>query len=555
MIPRSLVSSFALLAALSPAAPAAGPPGGAAALQEVEPGDWRADLDVLMDPAAGPPARKGALARLGRSVPRGQVLELAPALADGEVAIRLGVVRLFRRPDLGTIARPERAERLALLAQDDPSNRVRRAALEALGMIGGPEAASRLGEIVEAAAEPLLRQRAAKALAGAVGGEETIAEIVQRALGRGTALRTDMAAVGALLPAYGRWLADEAGRGGELPAAPALPLVVGLRHPDPAVRRGAADAFEAAIDRLSTSGVRGQARLLLDRLASLGIERDVALFQSARLSLSTEGDARAALAAAQELVTSRGVRLRPGARVDAFESQLWLFRGLYLCGASHLALGELEDAGRRLDEAAEALDRALAERRDLLSRSARARHVNLLQLRAVAEVTRTLLAIARGAERAEVLELARSSHAIDLEAQAVYAELGRNVLTSWDGLLLLDLSAYRLLFGKTGFASTGASHGERGEDGSFGRARLIELQGLLGQALATVAPGELPGFTRLAPTVPAAERGRLTDPFDDPERLALLERIRDARLSGLDSAIEEAEEAFARARDRALGLL
>lgn len=555
MIPRSIILLLGLLAASSRAVPAAGEPAGATAQQEAGQGDWRSDLRVLLDPAAGSAARKAALARVGSAIPRGQILELAPALADGEVAIRLGVVRLLRRPDLGAVARPERAEHLALLARDDPSNRVRRAALEALGMIGGPEAASRLGAIVEAATEPLLRQRAAKSLAGAVGGEETIVEIVQRALGRGTALRTDMAAVGALLPAYGRWLADEAGRGGELPAAPALPLVVGLRHPDPAVRSGAAEAFEEAIDRLSTSGVRGQARLLLDRLASLGIERDVALFQSARLSLSTEGDARAALASAEELVASRGVRLRPGARIDAFESQLWLFRGLYLCGASHLALGELEEAGRRLDQAAEALDRALAERRDLLSRSARARHVNLLQLRALAEVTRTLLAIARGADRAEVLELARSSHAIDLEAQAVYSELGRNVLTSWDGLLLLDLSAYRLLFGKTGFASTGASQGERGEDGSFGRARLIELQGLLGQALATVAPGELPGFTPLAPSVPAGERGRLIDPVEDPERLALLERIRDARLGGLDDAIEDAEESFARARDRALGLL
>ena len=298
-------------------------------------------------------------------------------------------------------------------------------------MIGGPEAASRLGAIVEAATEPLLRQRAAKALAGAVGGEETIVEIVQRALGRGTALRTDMAAVGALLPAYGRWLADEAGRGGELPAAPALPLVVGLRHPDPTVRSGAAEAFEEAIDRLSTSGVRGQARLLLDRLASLGIERDVALFQSARLSLSTEGDARAPLASAEELVASRGVRLRPGARIDAFESQLWLFRGRHQAARATWPSASFEEAGRRLDQAAEALS---APSPNGATRSrARARHVNLLQLRAVAEVTRTLLAIAgaligRGPR-------ARACVPLDLEAQAVL-ELGRNVLTSWDGLLL-----------------------------------------------------------------------------------------------------------------------
>lgn len=554
MTARTLIPLLVALVALGGAGPASAAPVPPKAPQDGAAG-WREDLAVLTDPSAPSGRRKAALARLRKAIPAGRVLELAPALADGEVPIRLGVVQLFRRPDLGTVGRPERAERLALLATDDPSNRVRRAAIEALGVIGGPEAAARLGGIVEADAEPLLRQRAAKALSGAVGGEEVLVEVVQRALGRGTALRSDMAAIGALLPAYGRWLADEAGRGGSFPAEPALPMVVGLRHPDPAVRRGAADAFDEAIERLSTSGVRGQARLLLDRLASLGVERDVALYQSARLSLSTEGDARAALAAAEELVASRGVRLRPRARVDAFESQLWLFRGLYLAGASHLALGELEAAGRRLDQAAEALDRALAERRDLLSRSSRARHVDLLHQRALAEVARTLLAIARGAEAGEVLERARTSHAIHLEAQAVYADLGGDVLAGWDGLLLADLSPYRLLFGKNGFAATGAEAGERGADGSFGRGRLIELQGELGRALATVAPGELPGFQPLEPAVPAAERGRLIDPFADPERLALLERVRDARIGGIDEAIEDAEEAFARARDRALGLL
>lgn len=515
---------------------------------------WRADVELLTRVDGPAAVRRAALRRLADTLPGGRILDAAPALADPDPSVRLAAIELLERPDLGTVARPERSAVLAGLVEDQ-SAEVRAAAVRALGRVGGDDAARRLGALVESDGAPRLRRIAAQALAETVGGEPVLVDVVGRALGQGTALRSDMAAIGALLPRYGQWLADEAGRGGAFPAGPALPLVVGLRHPDAAVRRGAAEAFDKAIERLATSGVRGQARLLLDRLASLGVERDVALYQSARLSLSTEGDARAALAAAEELVASRGLRLRPEARVDAFESQLWLFRGLHLAGVSHFALGQLDAAAGRLDEAAVALDRALAERRDLLGEASRARHVDLLLQRSVAEVTRTLLAIAQGADAGDVLERARASHAIHLEAQAVYAELAGDVLAGWDSLLLADLSPYRLLFGKSGFAAKGAELGERGADGSFGRTRLIELQGELGRALASVSPGELPGFAAIAPDVPKARRARLIDPFSDPERLALLERIRDARMGGIDEAISDAEDALDRARDRGLGLL
>ena len=186
MIPRSIILLLGLLAASEPGRARGRRPAGATAQQEEGQGDWRPTSGSSWTPRpARPPGRRSRASE-------------APSRAVGSSSSRqrwpTGRSPSGRRrpkssvaPDLGAVARPERAVRLALLARDDPSNRVRRAALEALGMIGGPRA-SRLGAIVEAATEPLLRQRAAKALAGAVGGEETIVEIVQRALGRGTAL-------------------------------------------------------------------------------------------------------------------------------------------------------------------------------------------------------------------------------------------------------------------------------------------------------------------------------------------------------------------------------
>jgi len=491
------------------------------------------------------PGRVQMAERLADILPTSQVLEALPLLADRDPEIRVIAAGLLARPDLAGAARRERVGALARAAALDADRRVVMAAIESLGRIGGPRATAELaaltGDDMNAVAVA-----AARALAGAPGGLSPLCALVRRSTA--SEGRPRSAVLVELLPRYGQWLADE-------PAATAgdhAPLVFGLRHPSFEVRAAARVAFDRLISRLIDSAVPGRASSLLGKLGGVGIERDVALYQRARICLAAEGDAAGALVAARELVRSRGLMLRPSARTDAFESQLWLFRGLYLQGIAEIALGDHAAASDSLSSAASALDVALSERRDLLSRPERARHVDLLHQRAVTEVARTLALVVRGDSGIGALERGRSAHLIHLEAQAVYAEIEGNVTTGWDGLLTADLSPYRLLFGRKGFAG---SSSEGAALRPLDRATIVRLEGALGRILATVSPGELPGFEPLEGSAGSALLKPLTDPLEDPQRRELLERINAARLTGLESAIEEADAAYLRAQRRAPGML
>jgi len=430
------------------------------------------------------------------------------------------------------------------VARDDVDESVQYAAIDGLARVEGEAAARVLSDLVLEGPRSI-RLVAAAALTESPDGLEPLRRIVGGAAQSGVQVAPRVLA--ALLPRYGQWLADAP----DPSRTEYAPLIFGLRHPSLDVRLAAAVAFDRLIDRLVDSAVPGRASEMLGQLQRLGIERDVALYQRARIALAAEGDAVGALFAAHALVASRGVRLRASARVDAFESQLWLFRGLYLQGIAETALGRESDAENSLASAAEALDRALAERRDLLSEPERLRHVDLLHQRALVEIARTLVDLARGAPSVEVLQRARAAHRIHLEAQAVFSELEGDVTTGWDALLGADLSPYRLLFGRRGFAASVQAGGPVPLD----RARLVRLQGQLGSALATVAPGELPGFALIRPSGATDRYVELTNPLLDPQRLVLLERIRDARLSGAEDSIEDAEEALMRARERAPSLV
>lgn len=512
--------------------------------QESPEGSLGASIARLLDvESSSVGLRRGLAEELAVSLRGPAVLQVAAALADPDLAVRRSVIQLLKRPDLGGTLRPERIALLLGAARADPSARCRRDAIAAIGEIGGPRAASVLAGLIETSGDPPSRMAAAKALATSPGARDVLAVLVQKALGSAASLAFDTGAVAELLPPYGQWLADRP----EIAAADSVPLVIGLRHPSGALRRASVESFERAIQRLISSQSPGRAKQLLGRLGELGVERDIVLYQRARIALGAEGDAAGALAASRELIESRGLRFRPVARVDAFESQLWLFRGLYLAGTSYVALGDFQSAESYLDRAALALDGALAERRDLLAPSEQIRHVDLLLQRALAEVMRTLLAAAANLPIEEQLRRARSTHAIHLEAQAILAELRGDLLTGWDSLLLADLSPYRLLFGRSGFAASGS--------GALHRRRLVDLQGRLGVLLASVAPGELPGFRVIAPPLPAVERARLLDPLRDEERLVRLERIRAARINGIDDELEEAQEALERARESSFGLV
>lgn len=504
------------------------------------------DLARLLALDGGAAERREMARALMGSLPADRVLEATPALADPDAGVRTAVVELMARGDLGALGRPERAEALIRVARRDPATEVRLAAIEALGALGvSPKAAEALGGLTRTAPRRAERIAAAEALTASPAGESIADGLVRNTLGgRGLASPDGLidGALAALLPGYARRLADRT----PPPESDLVPLVIALRHPAAPVRRAAGEAFQAAISRLAELRGAGRASAFLARMSDLGLERDVALYESARLALTAEGDGRIALERALELRRLVATTPRPRARVDGFEAALWRFRAELLAGAAHLALGAPERAEGFLGAAAEAVDRALAERRDLRAPSERSRHVDLLQQRALAQLMVVACAIAAGEDDLEVLERARVAHRLTLEAQALTSEIRGDALAGFDLLFASDLSPQRLLF------SAEATVLADGLD----RREALDIAGRFGRALASVAPGELPGFAALRPSgLPDDVAARLFDPLADPEREALLQRTRAGRLGGLDDVIDEAEELIGRLQLRSMGLI
>ncbi|MEE8469264.1 MAG: hypothetical protein V3T22_12460, partial [Planctomycetota bacterium] len=356
------------------------------------------------------------------------------------------------------------------------------------------------------------------------------AELVRRLVVAGfaperPAERTPDDVLAAVLPSYGRLLADETS-GAERPADRA-PLILGVRHPSAAVRRATAGAFEALLGRLREMGEGQRALRVLWGLAQQGLDRRVVHYHRARLAFFPAADPAAALESARAMRGATGVAAG-GAQLAALgasatEARLWLFRSLYLEGMAQLCLGQPGAGSQRLADAARVLDATLAERGDLGDQAAQADHVQTLQQRALAEIGAVLSALAGGTAPGDpgLLERVRLAHRISLEAQVGSARLGGRALSGWDALLDSELSPYRLLF--TGRAYPG-----------IGVRAAVELQELLGRALASVAPREMPGF------VPVQGLSRaLSDPLLDPRRLELLRQVQFARLDGLTERIDE----------------
>ena len=295
--------------------------------------------------------------------------------------------------------------------------------------------------------------------------------------------------------------------GAERPADRA-PLILGLRHPSPAVRRATAGAFEALLGRLREMGEGERALRILQGLARQGLDRRVVHFHRARLAFFPAADPASALESARAIRGATGVAAG-GAQLAALESsatkaRMWLFRSLYLEGLAELCLGEPGFGSERLREAARVLDATLAERGDLGDEAAQVDHVETLQQRALAEIGAVLSALALGTapDDLELLEAVRDAHRLSLEAQGHSAQLGGQALSGWDALLDSELSPYRLIF-------TGRAHP------GLDVRRAVGLQELLGRVLASVAPREMPGFVPLDGLSRA-----LSDPLEDPRRIA-----------------------------------
>lgn len=483
------------------------------------------------------PGRRARAALLAELAGPAELDALLARLDDPEAGVRRAWIDWLVRPDLSRVAIDERVEALARLARSDPDAGLRRRAVEALGTLDDPAAVGALAGLMEVLPVPD-RQAVAEGLPSTPRSAELVRRLVIAGFG-GALERTSPTVLAALLPLYGRHLADaeaDAAGGGE-GAIDCAPLILGLRHPSPEVRRATGLAFEELITRLRELGAAERALRVLDGLAERGLDPRVVHFHRARLALAPAADPEAAARSARALrgrddPASAGARMEALAAGDAYEARLWLHRSLYLEGMARLAQGQPAAARERFVASAEVLDATLAERGDLKHEEARWRHVDALHQRALTDVAIALAALAAGAPPGEraVLERLRDAHRQSLESQVQYAGLAGEALTGWDGLFDSELSPYRLIF--TGQSFPGLD-----------LARAVELQQALGRALASVAPVEMPGFAPLPDVDP-----ELADPLADPRRRALLGEVQYERLEGL---VERIDELYARIQRRA----
>lgn len=432
---------------------------------------------------------------------------LGPAvqrLDDPDPRVRANLLRYLGQ--LGAPGAPERELILAALLERgrlEGLPEVRRALGDALVSAGGEAAARALAELIGEWPAPERGELAAR-LAELRGAGEVVVELVRAGLApdpgtRGTAPEV----LAALLEPYGRALAD---RESAESAPERAPFALGLRHPDALVRRASVTGLEAALERLRILDRPRRAEALLGALAREGPDARAAAHEEIVQALQEGRAAEQALTAARELerLASLG-----GRRAD----RVWRYRAVQLAALAELAAGRDQESARELERASGLLDALLAERADLGSRGAQELELELLHQRALLELTRAVLRIARGhgAADVEVLEHLRSAHELELRAQLAAVESERGEVPYIDRLLEVEASPYRALF-------------VRRAHPAWPVERQLAAQEQLGRALATIAPREVLGFEPVAGALP----GR-ADPLEDPPRRGLLLEILRAR--------------------------
>ena len=205
--------------------------------------------------AAGPHARRARARWVLENAGPASAAPAAERLADPDAAVRGSLARFLGRVEVPGQARARVTEALVGLAREETAAAVRAELGTALAALGGEQAVAGMLELVRLWPAPE-RTELALALAQERAAREAVLELVPRALGAGEGaggegeLPPDV--LGALLPAYGRALADRPG-GGDTPRERA-PLLIGMRHPAPAVRLGAGGGARRA--RPAAGGAR-----------------------------------------------------------------------------------------------------------------------------------------------------------------------------------------------------------------------------------------------------------------------------------------------------------
>lgn len=418
-------------------------------------------------------------------------------------------------------------EALSARARSSAVQGERQAALDALGRLGGNDAARALDGMFDDL-DPQDRAACATALSRSPAGRErllvrTIALVEGRE-------RVDDATLAALLAGYGRALAEAPG-GGESPRERA-PFALARRHPSSAVAHASTQAFEEFLQRTADLGAIARADSLLALFAEDGFSAPEMHFRRAYLALAAGDDPRAARARAAELLSAT-----EGA--ESSDERLWRFYGETLAGVAELACGSAEAALSRFDAASEVVLGLIALRVDLrpertsaalfapsefLHRwprapAAGAVQTDLLELAGVAEMWRALALLeAQGGEPSPAfLAPIRRAHTFLLRAQLMGIQTDVSSLEgTLDAALEHVLSPTHLFFANARMPGWTAGEG-------------LDRRILLGQALAAVAPSEMPGFEPLV-----CEGASAAGALGDPLRRALLAEIRTERMRAED---------------------
>lgn len=430
---------------------------------------------------------------------------------DSDLEVRRAWLEFLSRRNHAAQELASRVEALSVLARADRDAELRMEALRALAALGGELAVRELeAQLYSAGREE--RRLAAALIGDSHLGRKRVLALAQEAFSKPSDSRLDSEVLALLLPAYGRALAEQAGAGGT--QAERAPLVQGTAHPAPHVRRGARAGFEAWSTRMRLLEDGARANRLLKQFAEDGFDAAVVLDQRIRINLSWGNEPREAVQAARELQ-------RVAEPLRTARDRGLFARATYLEGLA-LAVAEEEGAVATLDVAGQLLDQLLARRADLASDDPAGTHGEALRMRAMVDLSVAVLLLADGASPSAtaVVERMREVHRGSLELQRVDLSSGRGARDSLDSILGGALSPLTLLFGRT-------------DGGGPSSESTIKLQRQVGEALAVVAPRELPGF---------APAGESRDSLGDPKRLDLLVGIHTTLIDSLEDWIKELRE-------------
>ncbi len=428
---------------------------------------------------------------------------------EGDADVRRTLIEFLARTDLADDFGEERAAALAKVARADSEPELMAFAIEALSAFRNPDAGQELDRLVDDLPE-VYRASAAEALINTAVGRRAILRRISDLRAGAAEPAAEVLAV--LIAGYGRTLADLSNVGEVL--ADLTPIVVLSRHADDRVRVGARLGLENLISRVSQTSTSERTALVFDGLESAGWNTLDLEYRRALLALRFTSEPGQSLESARRVQAS--AKSKPGREAARFR-----FFGQYFEAVGLAASGRPDLAEPHLDRALAILDALSSARVDLLpeeskSSDLRAREATeYLRLGALVELMRaaSLLLTGKSAKDLEVLETVRNSHARLLIAQLTATRLGVDYACDLDAILDHDLGPRRLMY-------------DNATNPNLSRERGIELMRSIGQAFATVARTEMPGFAPLeldpSELVSEGRLDALSNPIVDPDRFALL---------------------------------